>query len=497
MSPTVQPLAEADPILQDGGECGALMRAMDWTSNPLGRPSEWPPELRVIVGIALGATQPMFIVWGPERTTLYNDAYAKICGSRHPAAMGQPFHEIWFDIWDQLDPIVADAYNGIGTAMDDIELIMHRNGYAEETHFAFSYSPVRDSSGTVLGMFCPCVETTAEVLMRRRLAKEREQMRRIFEMALGAVAIVEGPEHVFTFANSEYLALAGHRSLLGWRVADALPEVVEQGFVKLLDDVLATGKTYIGRNVETELQRAPGDTAEKRVLDFAYHAIIGADGRAEGIFVQAIDVTDRVDAERQQQVLNVELAHRLKNQLSLVQAIANQTFRFARDIGDARTALINRISVLARAQEMLLSATAESTTVGAILEDVASLHEGPAGGRFEFGGPDLETGPRGALSLSLMLHELSTNAAKYGALSVDTGKVVISWRIEPTAEGDQFVLDWQETGGPSVSSPTHTGSGTRLLKAGVSSARFCQVDLSYEPSGARCTIRVDIDGMRF
>lgn len=497
MSNLVHPPAELDPILQEGGECGALMRAVDWSSNPLGKPSGWPKELRVIVGVMLGSKQPMFIVWGPTQTTLYNDAYAKICGNRHPVAMGQPFHEIWFDIWEQLDPIVSDAYNGISTSMDDIELIMHRNGFPEETHFAFSYSPIRGSSGEVLGMFCPCVETTEQVIMHRRLEKERGHMRHVFESALGAVAILSGPNHIITFANSEYQTLAGHRAIIGRTVANAMTEVVEQGFIELLDSVLSTGETYTGRGVEIELQRTPSGPVEKRVVDFTYHAIRGPDGQAEGIFVQAIDITERADAERQQQLLNNELAHRMKNQLSLIQSIANQTFRTASDIHDARVSLTKRISVLARAHDLLLSDKAESASVNAILHQVMSLHGHPDDGTFQISGPaDVLVGPRATLSLSLMLHELSTNAAKYGALSMDAGQVSVSWHVDATSSGAQFVLEWEEIGGPPVTEPTHSGSGTRLLKAGVSSAQFCQVEVSYRPKGVHCMIRVDMDGLQ-
>jgi len=487
--------AEVDPALQGGGDCGALMRAMDWRSNRLGMPSDWPQELRAVVGIALGSSQPMLIVWGPEQITLYNDGYAEMCGSRHPAAMGRPFRDLWFDIWDDVDPIISAAYNGISTSMDDIEFIMHRNGYPEETHFAFSYSPVRDGSGAVLGMFCVCAETTGQVIAQRRLAKEREQMRHIFEIALGAVAILSGPDHVFTFANNDYQTLVGHRGLVGKSVAEALPEVVDQGFVQLLDTVLETGEAYVGRNVEMELQRASDDTADKRVLDFLYHPIDGPDGRSDGIFVQAIDVTERVKFERQQQLLNHELAHRMKNQLSLVQAIASQTLRSATDLGAARTSLDQRIAVLARAQDMLIAGSAGATTVDAIVLEVTSLHDDPGNGKFRTGGPDLPVGSRAALSLSLMLHELSTNAAKYGSLSVAGGSVDISWRTASTPEGDRFVLEWQEVGGPAVSVPTRTGSGTRLLKAGLSAARFNRVDLSYRPSGAYCEVCVDMGAL--
>ena len=374
---------ELDPILRGGGECGALMQAMDWTSHPLGTPQTWVPELRTIVAIALASTQPMLIVWGAEQITFYNDGYAAMCGSRHPTALGRPFGDLWFDIWDRVDPILRAAYAGVSTSMDDIEFVMLRNGYPEEAHFAFSYSPVRDGSGEVLGMFCACVETTEQVMAQRRLAADRAQMRQIFERALGAVAILSGPDHVFAFANEEYQTLVGHRGIVGKSVAEALPEVAEQGFVKLLDAVLETGEAHVGRGVEIDLRRTPGEVGERLVLDFAYHPVGDSDGRPEGIFVQVIDVTARADAERQQRLLNAELAHRMKNQLALVQAIANLTLRTAVDLTGARTSLNQRIAVLARAQDMVLAGTTEATMVVDIVEEVTLLHDDLVGSRFQ------------------------------------------------------------------------------------------------------------------
>ena len=434
--------AEFDPVLQGGGACGALMRAVAWHSNALGAPSDWPQELRTVVAIALGSTQPMLIVWGREQITLYNDGYAAMCGSRHPAALGRPFRDLWFDIWERVDPIISAAFQGISTSMDDIEFIMHRNGYPEETHFAFSYTPVRDSSGAVLGMFCACAETTAQVTLQRRLAKEREQLRQIFERALGAVAILSGPDHVFTFANNDYRMLVGHRELVGRTVAEALPEVVEQGYVKLLDTVLETGEAYTGRRVETELRRTPGAAAEKRLVDFVYHPIGGPDGRAEGIFVQAIDMTERVSSEHQQHLLNLELAHRMKNQLALVQAIAGQTLRSATDLGEARESLNQRLAVLARAQDMLLAGRR-----GAEQRREAAGGAGDAGDGRERVGPlalDQETG-RAYWHDTLVPLTLTEFQIVY-RLASDAGRDVRYREIYNLVHGDGFYAGSGEDG---------------------------------------------------
>jgi PAS domain-containing protein len=139
-------------FLAGGGGTGALMRAADWSATPLGAPDGWPAALKALVGVMLGSHQPMLIVWGPEHITLYNDGYAEMCGTRHPAALGRPFEDLWHDIWEQVEPILTRAYAGEATHMSDIAFTMHRNGYPEEAHFAFGYTPVRDGDGAVAGM---------------------------------------------------------------------------------------------------------------------------------------------------------------------------------------------------------------------------------------------------------------------------------------------------------------------------------------------------------
>jgi PAS domain S-box-containing protein len=110
----------------------------------------------------------MFVAWGPDLAFIYNDAYAPILGTRHPAAMGRPFREVWPEIWDDLLPLIEAALRGEATWSEDMPLLMLRKGYPEQTYYTFSYSPVRDETGGVAGMFCACTETTSEVLADRR-----------------------------------------------------------------------------------------------------------------------------------------------------------------------------------------------------------------------------------------------------------------------------------------------------------------------------------------
>jgi signal transduction histidine kinase/CheY-like chemotaxis protein len=157
------------------GECGEMaerMRAHDWANSPLGTPSSWPESLRLVLGVCLGSHFPMAIWWGPDLIQFYNDAYRPILGShKHPAALGRDARETWPEIWPEIGPMV-DRVMSRGQAIkgDDMALVMDRNGYAERCFFTFSYSPVRDATGAVVGMLIAAIETTARVLLERRQA---------------------------------------------------------------------------------------------------------------------------------------------------------------------------------------------------------------------------------------------------------------------------------------------------------------------------------------
>jgi PAS domain S-box-containing protein len=187
-----------DDFLAGGGEMGFRMRALDWSDTPLGAGSQWPQSLRTAVSILINSKYPMFLAWGEQLTFLYNDGYGPILGAKHPQALGRPFARIWAEIWSDISPLVSRALSGEPTWSEDLPLFMSRHGYLEEVYFTFSYSPIRDESGGVGGMFCACTETTAQVLQRRRLrtltelgataAVERKTVAEIEELCLRAIA---------------------------------------------------------------------------------------------------------------------------------------------------------------------------------------------------------------------------------------------------------------------------------------------------------------------
>jgi PAS domain S-box-containing protein len=168
-------LSSQPPILNDdlswlagGGEMGALIRTMDWSTTPLGPPATWPQSLRTSVSLCLSSTFPILIAWGPDDIQIYNDAYRPICGDLHPASMGAPFKEVWASAM----PVVGDAFErahqGEGTYIRDQRMFLDRYGYLEEGFMTFSFSPIRVESGEVGGVFHPISEATAAVLSARR-----------------------------------------------------------------------------------------------------------------------------------------------------------------------------------------------------------------------------------------------------------------------------------------------------------------------------------------
>ncbi|MFC4933235.1 hybrid sensor histidine kinase/response regulator [Massilia sp. GCM10023247] len=150
----------------------ALLAGDDWEGSPLGHPDSWPPELATAVRMALDSSFPMFLTWGADLRFLYNDAYAVLMGDKHPAAFGQPFRQVWAEIWPEIVPIIDRALSGKPAFFEDRPLVIERRGYAEQAYFTFSYSPLHDSGGSVAGMYCTAIETTARVQAERRAARE-------------------------------------------------------------------------------------------------------------------------------------------------------------------------------------------------------------------------------------------------------------------------------------------------------------------------------------
>ena len=286
------------PFLGGGGDAAVLIVAFDWSATPLGPIEGWPQSLKTTVSLMLRSPVPMVLLWGEDGIMIYNDGYSVFAGGRHPALLGSRVREGWPEVADFNDNVMKVGLAGGTLAYKDQDLTLYRHrGEPEQVWMNLDYSPVLGEDGRPAGVIAIVVETTAKVKAEERLKTEGERLRQMFEQAPGFVATLVGPDHVFENANNAYLQLVDHRDIVGKPVREALPEVVEQGFLDLLDRVFSTRRPYVGNGMRVLLKRQHDMAPDERYLDFIFQPVFDDAGRVTGIFVQGHDVTEQKTAE--------------------------------------------------------------------------------------------------------------------------------------------------------------------------------------------------------
>lgn len=777
------PASETDSPGDHPGATDLLTRR-DWGATPLGPRAGWPQSLATTVDLMMASGHAMCLAWGPDRTLLYNDAYAPMLGARHPTAFGARFEDAWFDIWTEIAPLVDATFRGETSTFRDMPLTMMRNGYPEETWWAFSYSPVRDEAGAVAGLLNVTLETTERVQAERQrdaavadLRANEAKWRHLFEtleegfilgevirddaggivdwrytevndawydlvgiergcavgrtirevfpgiedewvlefarvvdsgeplrftrqvgglqrwydgvcqpagderftviflevtdrvraeqrrealvelgqvlaaaptaqqMTLEAMAIVgraldvgrvgygtlAGDGTTFTvpddwtapgypslagtyrmddyggyagdlragrvvvipdtrldprtMANREPLERVAVRSLvnfpvvedgrtvavlyvnddrpLAWsptdvafledagnRIRTALERrraeedlresesfmrsvlaastdcimvldldgavtFMSEGGMKVMeiDDVdavrgrawpgllqgegvaLAREGLAVARTGRSFHFETPADTGRgtAKFWSVSVSPIFGQDGRVERILSVSRDHTALEAAREQQRLLNGELSHRLKNVLTIVQSIANQTLRDPPTLEDAAAAFAARLASLGRATDVLTATSWDASSLHAVIEAGLAVIDGKRS-RVSLDGPAIDLTAQTALALTLAIHELGTNALKYGALSNDDGTVALTWDVDGPDGGPEFRLHWRERGGPPVAPPTRKGFGSRMIERSLRSYFRGETALSYPVDGAEFRLRAPLAG---
>jgi hypothetical protein len=232
-----------------GGALGALIDRHDWSATALGPIADWPGVRRTTVELILHSPVPMVTLWGEDGVMIYNDAYSRFAGARHPSLLGASVREGWPEIADLNADVMRVVLAGGTLSYRDHELTLQRGGKPEQVWMDLDYSPIVDLDGCVVGAIAVVAETSAKVRAERGLGaqtnSEHARMQAMFEQAPGFMAMLAGPDHVFQSVNPAWTALVEGREMIGTPFCLAVPETVPQGMVAILDEVYLTGKTYL------------------------------------------------------------------------------------------------------------------------------------------------------------------------------------------------------------------------------------------------------------
>lgn len=346
-------------------------------------------------------------------------------------------------------------------------------------------SPIKISGAPFFTAFIR--DITDRKQAERSLRESEQRLRATYENAFAAIGEVDRTGH-FIRVNEQFCALTGYsrNELLALTLFDITHPEDRERDLKLLDqhmnaklDAYRLEKRYIHKN---------GDVIWIKLSASAVRDASGA--VLYGIRV-VDDITEQKDAERHQALLVNELNHRVKNTLAVVQSIASQTLRGAGVPRSVMESLEGRLSALARAHDILTAGSWDAAELGSLVRAALRAHDRDPS-PFRLTGPSLRLGPKTGLAVSMMLHELATNAAKYGALSTSSGTVSVSWERQGTAQSPRLSIVWREANGPSVVAPSRKGFGSRLIQS-LSAELGADIDLSYDSNGFFCVFDAPLE----
>ncbi len=440
-----------------------------------------------------------------------NDAYLKATMRERSELLGKGIFEAFPspDLSDSHKLLRASFDRVLATRQaDEIAHIRYDietpNGEMEQRFWSATHTPQLDEDGEVKYILQHTVDVTELRGLRRLrdeaglidrakavqaknfdLAREAEWLRDVFDQAPGFTAILEGPEHRFVLANRAFRALRGIHDLIGTRLADALPEWGSNGFAAQLDAVAASGAPFIGTGVKLDFGAEPSADTGNRFFDLFYQPIVAPEGTVSGVFVQGHDVTAQVTAQERQSALIDELDHRVKNNLAIIQGIANQAFRSVPGSEKARWAFEGRLRALSAAHDILASNSWQPVSFEKLVMAVIGKAIPPAQlPVLTMEGPVIAIPPAKAGSLALMLNELVANALSHGAFS-QQGRISMTWGHDATIGEGKILIDWNERGYVIPAGQTDSGGfGLRYLR-GVASAEGGFAQTEFRPDGFR------------
>ena len=353
-------------------------------------------------------------------------------------------------------------------------------------------SSVRDASGGFRYGVRVLQDVTAAQQMENRIRESEQHMRDLLEALPAAVYTTDATGRV-TFYNNAAVEMSGRTPQVGdmwcvtWRLYNTDGTLLPHDQCPM---AVALKEDRPIRGVEAIAERPDGT----RVPFIPYPTPLrDADGKLIGAINMLVDITERKKAENRHKVLIDELNHRVKNTLATVQSLAGQTARYAEGLDDFVHRFEARLLALSRTHDLLTLRHWENAPLEALAREVLVPLIGDAADRMKVCGDPVELDARSALSMTMTLNELATNAMKYGALSSQTGGLSVMWRLEDDINRQSIlVLEWREFGGPPVKPPARRGVGSRLMERCIERDLAGEFDLAFEPQGVFCRMSIPV-----
>ena len=271
------------------------------------------------------------------------------------------------------------------------------------------------------------------------------------------------------------------KDILGRTDAEILSPEAGAAMIAVKRAVLASGEA---KRAEVPLEDAPGI----RWHDLHIEPLRNEAGDVVGLTCASVDVTERKEGEAHLRLLLRELTHRSKNLLAVIQAMARQTARHTGSVETFLTQFGARLQALAASHDLLIRESWYGASLGELVRSQLGVYLDGQAAQVSIEGPAIAIKPEAAQNLGLALHELAVNAAKYGALSVPVGRVVITWNRLENVDGSAVELDWREKLGPKVKARRRKGFGSMVIERNLARALDATVELEFDPDGLHCHI---------
>lgn len=432
------------------------------------------------------ATVAIFLMNERQQCTYMNAAAERLTGYSLHETQGRALHDVVHHTHPDgrhypLEDCPIDRAFPERNRMQGEETFVQKDGRFYPV--AFTASPIRDDNGHPIGTIIEVRGIAEEKARDTALRESEERFRNMADHAPVMMWVTESDGYC-SYLNRAWHQFTGQTAEeakgFGW--LDATHPDDKGEAERIFASANARREAF---RIEYRLRRADG--VYRWAIDAAAPRF-GPGGEFLGYIGSVIDIDERKEAEERQKLLVQELHHRVKNNLATVQSMVNFTLRTSETMDDFRKSVAHRLSALARSHSVLTSSSGRLTALRKIL--FSELEPYDHDRRVELDGPDLNVPDDVAMALAMATHELTTNASKYGALSVDTGVVCLSWSVEADGfDGRILSLQWRERGGPPVTIPTKRGFGSMLLERILGPQLRGAVQIEYPPEGVHVEIR--------